>query len=59
MQIVRTNVEHSLLCSAKTCIYKDYIKRPIDFILALFAIIVLSPVLLTVAVLVRIKLSMA
>lgn len=37
--------------------YKRYIKRPLDFILSLCAIIVLSPVLLVVAVLVRIKLG--
>lgn len=38
-------------------IYRRYIKRPIDFLGSLFAIIVLSPVLLVVAVLVRIKLG--
>lgn len=38
-------------------IYRRYIKRPMDFILSLIAIIVLSPVLLVVAVLVRIKLG--
>lgn len=38
-------------------IYERYIKRPMDFVLSLLAIIVLSPVLLLVAILVRIKLG--
>jgi len=38
-------------------VYKRFLKRPIDFILSLLAIIVLSPVLLVVALLVRIKLG--
>lgn len=38
-------------------LYKRFIKRPMDFILSLIAIIVLSPVLLIVAVLVRTKLG--
>lgn len=37
--------------------YEKYIKRPVDFILSLLALIVLSPILLVVAVLVRIKLG--
>lgn len=37
--------------------YEKYIKRPVDFILSLVALIVLSPILLIVAVLVRIKLG--
>ena len=37
--------------------YAKYIKRWLDFILSLFAIIVLSPILLIVALLVRIKLG--
>ncbi|QOR69028.1 sugar transferase [Cytobacillus suaedae] len=37
--------------------YKRLIKRPMDFILSLFAIIVLCPVLLIVAALVRVKLG--
>mgnify|MGYP001007010421 CR=1 FL=1 len=41
----------------KNGIYKKYIKRPMDFILSLIAIIVLSPVLLIVAILVRTKLG--
>lgn len=42
---------------SKKGIYRNYLKRPMDFILSLIAIIVLSPVMLTVAVLVRIKLG--
>lgn len=37
--------------------YRRYFKRPMDFILSLLALIVLSPILLTVAVLVRFKLG--
>ena len=37
--------------------YKNYLKRMMDFVLSLMAIIVLSPVLLVVAVLVRTKLG--
>ncbi|NLZ82123.1 MAG: sugar transferase [Clostridiales bacterium] len=37
--------------------YRRFIKRPMDFILSLLAIIVLSPVLLVVAILVRTKLG--
>jgi len=38
-------------------IYARFIKRPLDFILSLIAIIILSPVLLIVAILVRTKLG--
>jgi lipopolysaccharide/colanic/teichoic acid biosynthesis glycosyltransferase len=37
--------------------YEKYIKRPQDFICALLAIIVLSPIMLVVALLVRVKLG--
>lgn len=37
--------------------YKKYVKRLMDFILSLMAIIVLSPILLVVAILVRVKLG--
>lgn len=37
--------------------YKGYIKRPLDFTLSLIAIIVLSPILLIVAILVKIKIG--
>src|SRR5665648_938796 len=38
-------------------LYEQYIKRPMDFVLASLALIVLSPALLLVAVLVKIKLG--
>lgn len=37
--------------------YERYIKTPQDFVLALIALIILSPVLITVAILVKIKLG--
>lgn len=37
--------------------YEKFIKRPLDFLLALLAVILLSPVLLVTAVLVRVKLG--
>ena len=37
--------------------YQKYIKRGLDFILSLIASIILSPVILVVAVLVRVKLG--
>ncbi len=37
--------------------YRRYFKRPIDFVLSLGAIIILSPILLLIALLVRIKLG--
>ena len=41
----------------KPQIYRKYVKRPMDFILSLLAIIVLSPVLLIIAILVRVNLG--
>lgn len=41
----------------KTSFYAKYVKRILDIVFSLFAIIVLSPVLLIVAILVRIKLG--
>src|SRR5690554_6501850 len=38
-------------------IYQRYLKRPMDFILSLIALIILSPVFLVVALLVRMKLG--
>ena len=43
--------------NVKFGIYKRYFKRPLDFILSLLAIIIFSPILLIVAILVRIKLG--
>ncbi|TJX59978.1 sugar transferase [Soehngenia saccharolytica] len=38
-------------------IYKKFFKRPLDFLLSLIALIILSPILLITAILVRIKLG--
>jgi undecaprenyl phosphate N,N'-diacetylbacillosamine 1-phosphate transferase len=38
-------------------VYRKFIKRPMDFILSLCAIIVLAPVLLIIAIMVRVKLG--
>lgn len=38
-------------------IYQKYIKRPLDFICALFGLIFLSPLMLVVAILVKVKLG--
>lgn len=46
--------------SLKGCgssMYKKFFKRPMDFMLSLFAIIVLSPLLIVIAILVKIKLG--
>ena len=37
--------------------YRKFVKRPMDFILSLFAIIVLSPLFLVIVILVRVKLG--
>ena len=37
--------------------YKKYFKRPLDFMMALLGLIILSPLLLIIAILVRIKLG--
>lgn len=42
---------------SKGGIYRRFVKRPMDFILSLIAIIVLSPVFLIVAILVRVNLG--
>lgn len=42
---------------SKGGIYKSFLKRPMDFILSLIAIIVFSPVMLIVAILIRVKLG--
>lgn len=43
--------------SSKGSIYRRVVKRPMDFSLSLIAIIILSPILLIVAILVRVKLG--
>ncbi|MFC4802563.1 sugar transferase [Neobacillus sp. GCM10023253] len=42
---------------SKGGIYRRFLKRPMDFILSLIAIVVLSPIFLIVAILVRVKLG--
>lgn len=54
---INPNIMPALPRPSKGGIYRRYIKRPMDFILSLIAIIVLSPVLLTVAILVKINLG--
>lgn len=41
--------------STNRFIYKKYIKRPMDFVLSLLAIIIISPIFLVLSVLVKIK----
>ena len=41
----------------KKRIYADYLKRPMDFILALLALIILSPIFLVISILIRAKLG--
>lgn len=52
---VRTNT--SQVVARHGGLYRRFFKRPMDFILSLLALIVLSPVLLVVAVLVRLRLG--
>ena len=54
---VKQNIEPALQPLEKGGLYRRYFKRPMDFVLSLIAIIVLSPVFLVVAVLVRVKLG--
>lgn len=54
---IRPNIKTSVKYPTKSGLYKRCFKRPMDFMLSLCAIIVLSPVLLIVAVLVRVKLG--
>lgn len=49
--------EYKQTVKHKNGIYKWFIKRPMDFVLSLIAIIILCPVLLVVAILVRVKLG--
>ncbi|MEK4129096.1 sugar transferase [Solibacillus sp. FSL W8-0474] len=43
--------------NSKGGIYRRFVKRPMDFLLSLIAIVVLSPILIVVAILVRTKLG--
>lgn len=57
MQLDNNNALSSSRKISRGGLYKIYLKRPMDFILSLIAIIFLSPILLVVAVLVRINLG--
>ena len=54
---MRNHKEFVVIRMRNRGIYRRYIKRPMDIILSLCAIIVLSPVMLIIALLVRIKLG--
>ncbi len=54
---MQTEISSNIKHTAKSGVYKNCIKRVMDFVLSLCAIIALSPVLLTVVVLVRFKLG--
>lgn len=54
---LKPNIKLPVQFPTKRGLYRRYIKRPMDFILSLCAMIVLSPIILIVAVLVRIKLG--
>jgi len=54
---IRPNIKLPVKYNTNSNQYKIYIKRPMDFVMSLCAIIVLSPILLIVAVLVRAKLG--
>ena len=45
------------MANKKSSIYRKYLKRPMDFIFAFISLIVLSPVFLIIAILVKIKLG--
>jgi undecaprenyl phosphate N,N'-diacetylbacillosamine 1-phosphate transferase len=55
---IQTNInQRPEMIKQRKGIYRRFIKRPMDFILALLAIVILSPILLIVAILVRTKLG--
>lgn len=55
--MVRIMEEKNHISKSKKGIYRNYLKRPMDFILALFGIIMLSPLMLIIALMVRINLG--
>lgn len=57
MQIEAKQNEQTLNIPRRLGLYRNYLKRPMDFILSLIAIIGLSPILLITALLVRTKLG--
>lgn len=52
---IKLNTKSYIQKPIKNGVYRKYFKRPMDLILSVFAVILLSPVLLIVAVLVKIK----
>ena len=54
---VKEEAKVNIVGSNNKGLYRRFLKRPMDFILSLMAIIVLSPVLIIVGVLVRVKLG--
>lgn len=54
--VMETNV-NLCDCVHKKGLYEKYFKRPMDFVLALLALIILSPVMFIIAILVKIKLG--
>lgn len=57
VDVMQTEIKPDMKIIGKKNIYKKYIKRPMDIVLAFLAIIVLSPVMLITAILVKIKLG--
>lgn len=51
------NSEPTVQAAQKGCFYKRFVKRPLDFILSFLALVILSPFMLIIALLVRIKLG--
>lgn len=54
---IKRNIEPTVQLSSRGGTYRRYFKRPMDFILSFIAIIVLSPVLLVIGILVKVKLG--
>lgn len=50
----KSNIKHYLKIPSKDDIYRKYIKRLLDFILSLIALLVFSPLLIIVAILIKI-----
>ncbi|WP_336765784.1 sugar transferase [Paenibacillus sp. USHLN196] len=53
----RSKITTKLQLKIRFFLYKKFLKRPMDFILSLFAIIILSPIFLVLIILVRLKLG--
>jgi len=54
---IKPNIKLHIKYPLKSGLYRRYIKRPMDFILSICAIIILSPILFMIAILVRTKLG--